>query len=1537
MNRPILFFSLLMCCVCAPFCEAQNAFGLAPDRVVGAVDETERVILKSNVHPLALKQFDQGGAPGSTLTGRIRLVLQRSPEQQQELTQYLSDLHNPASPAYHKWLSPDQFGAAFGVSQADLIQVQSWLQSHGFKIEKIPAGRSAIEFSGNFDQLQSAFHTPIHRFVVNGESHFANVSDPEIPSALAQVIAGVGPLNDFHAKPTLVRGPNGRFDPTTRRIAPQLTLSGNGTSYLFVDPADAATIYDTPNSVLNSAYSGTTYDGAGVSIGIAGVSDLTTADVANYRMAFLGEASGSANLPTVVVDGNDPGLTGAGTEALLDTEVAGGIAPKARIYFYTSADSDLSSGLFNAIFRALDDNNVSILSISFSNCEAALGTSGNQLVLEAAEQAAAQGITLTVSAGDNGSAGCDDFDTESQATLGFAVNGLASTPYTVAVGGTDFDALTSSFASYVNNTTGGAPPYYATALKYIPENPWNDSTSINTSYLNNVASKNSNGVGNIAAGSGGVSSIYAKPAFQSSMTPNDGFRDLPDVSLLAGNGLYDAAWVICSDNVTDGVTSENYTECLTTGGQFTSSSEFGGIGGTSASAPAFAGMLALVAQAHGSAADNYRLGQVDNVLYQLAQSKYSIVFHDTTTGNNSVACTYGSPNCGSNLFLTGYNAGSGYDLASGLGSVNAAQMVSNWNAVSLGATNTSLKINGSAAAYTGVHGQPLTFGVNVSPSTATGVVGIIDNASETNGGIQNNGQFAIPITNGIGSGSYSGLPGGSYTVWARYGGDTASASSTSMPPINVTISPEASTTTLSVHAYDSVSGQAISSTNIPYGSDVFADAQIAGSAEGSNTDGVATGTVTFKDGGSSLGSATVSSGNQASWPPLTGSFPALTGGSHQLTASYSGDPSFNPSSSQPVAVNIVPAATSISLDDGSYSLSSSQPTDSVVIELDTKWNAGMGPTGTFSLVENGQVIGSTNNFIFSKGSNGSSLSEYVLGSIPFQASQFPFGLNTVTVTYSGDSNYDPSSTTITVDNIAGGGGFTITTPTNVTLNSGATTTATVTLAPSGGYTGYVNWGCYVTPTPNSLNCWIPGTLVPLSSSVDTVVVVNGTATTGTYTANISGNDNTTDGIRPTKTFQIAVASSASPALAVMNNGPLNISAGAAAGNTSNISIFSSGGVTGQANLSCSVSTSLSSPQSLPTCTVPSSIALTGTNPVIAQVQVNTTSSTTVGAYAVVVTATSASASSVTTTDSIPLTVAASPSFSVIGSGISTVAVGSSTTATVTISPLNGFSGQVKLICTIEPVFYAIGLTSGNCSVPASVTLSSGTPATVNVSIQTLAKSAIGLYLVTVSAVDPNSTNLGIDASIDAIFTGQPGFTLSNSGNIQLTRGAPSGDTATISLTPANGFTGTVNLTCAVTTAMTSVNDAPGCSLSPAAPNISGTAAVNSTLTVSTTAATSSALTPGPGYFRLSGLTTALALGLFFIVPSKRRKATRILGAIVLAISISALGCGGGGAAGGGGGGGNPGTTAGTYSVTVTAIDAATGKISAQTTVTLSVN
>ncbi len=1510
-------------------CALNAAAQATPNRIIGPIDEKQMVTLGGNVHPLAQSRFDRGGAPGSTPTGRLRLVLERSAAQQQALTQFLADVQTPASGVYHKWLTPAQYGAAFGVSASDLSRLTAWLESYGFKIERIPAAHNVIEFSGNFSQVQNAFHTAIHAFAVNGETHFANAVEPQIPAALAGVIAGVGPLNDFRPRPMLVPGPRGRFDPTTGRIEPELSLKFGTTDYLFVDPADAATIYDTPNKSLNTGYTGaTTYDGSGVNLGVVGVSDLTLADVGNYRTGFLGETSGAVNLPTVVVDGSDPGLNGAAVEALLDNEVAGGIAPKAKVYFYTSADTDLSSGLWSAFLRALDDNVVSILSMSFGECEAGLGTTGNQFILELAEQAAAQGITVTVSAGDNGSAGCDNFDIQSTATQGLAVSGFASTPYNIAVGGTDFDVLGTGFTTYVSTTSSGSAPYYGTALKYIPEEPWNDSTTVNGTYQNNVAST-SGGVGNIVAGSGGVSTVHKKPPFQTLLTPQDGYRDLPDVSLLAGNGLYRAVWVICADSASYGIFGQSFTDCETTNGKFTSSTSFGGVGGTSASAPAFAGMMALVAQAHGSAADNYRLGQADNILYQLAHSKYATVFHDITTGNNSVACSPGSPNCGSNSFVTGYNAGTGYDLATGLGSVDAAAMVSNWTTVSQAATTTTLKINGSAANYTGVHGAPLTFDVSVNPASAAGVAGLVDNANETAGGNQNNGQFPIPIASGAGSASYNGLPGGSYTVWARYGGDTNNAASSSAPPIHVTISAEPSTINETVNAFDWETGLPLSLSNIPYGSLIFIDGQITGTAEGNNTQGVATGTMTFNDGKVTLGSAAVNSNNLASFFSV-GTIP---GGNHNVVASYPGDPSYSKSTSSPVTFSVIPLTTTMTIQVNPENIAAGNST-TLVFTGATALTPGVPPTGTVTASLGNKSLDSTSSFLLSTGINGVVPYLDFFGNFSIHSTQLATGVNTVTVAYSGDTNYTPSSSTAQIDSIAAGGGPVLNLPANTTSGPGGATYP-LGLSSKGGYTGFLGWYC----DPNPLNslgfCSAISSHVPLTGSIDTLLMVGVASNTpGTYSVNLTGSDNS-GGASVTQPINITMTASVSPSLIVVNDGTINLAPGSSTGNTSYVSILPNG-LTGQVNLSCEVKTTITNPQSLPTCTVPPSIALNGTSPVVAQAHVNTTSATTVGSYSVAITATSATNTSATATNSVPLLVTTTPSFALTTSGTMTLNLGatSGNTTTVTVTPMNGFSGPVTLACAVTGAFpIQVGNTVPQCNVPSPVNVSGGKAATVTATLNSQSTDGQGFYMVTIIAIDPGSGMFGIDNTIDLLLIASPSFVLKNGGNIQIAAGASS--TTSITVAPANGFTGMVNLTCKVNPDGFNPTSSPGCSLSPASVTVSSSTTPGSTLTVTSVSGTSGAAIPGARPSRL-GAVAALAIVLLFGLRGKRRAWMRILGLLVLLLWMAAPGCGGGGGSGSGGGGGG-GTTPGNYAVVVTGTDAATGKITAQTTVSVTVN
>lgn len=1324
--RLICFLSLGAALVNSLTMNAQTSSTLRPvPLVTQATNEDKRVELTGNVHPLAVARYDRGEAPLAIPTGRIQLVLGRSRAQQQALVQYLADVQNPNSPDYRKWLTPAQYGARFGITDSDLQAVEAWLQSHGLEVDRVPQARNVIEFSGTFGQIDSAFHTSIHIFQVNGASHYANISNPQIPAALQPVIAGVGPLHDFHPESQAKFSSTAHFDPSTKEIKPDLTLfASNGSSYLYVDPADAATIYDTPNATLNPAYTGTTYDGTGVNLGILGDSNFTMQDVLNYRAAFLGETSTTANLLTVVVDGVDPGINGDEGEALLDNEIAGGIAPKASLYFYTADNTDLQTGVFDAFVRALDDNQVSILNLSFSECEAGLGNAGNQAVLELMEQAAAQGISVTVSTGDSGSAGCDRSN-ETAAVNGLEVNGLASTPYNIAVGGTDYDVLADSFTTYVNNSNSGASPYYRTALSYIPERPWNDSTVSNGDLASNTPytiNDNTDVIGGGGGSSNCVDSItdasnnvtcqggYPKPAFQTSLTPGDSVRDIPDISFLAANGLYSATWVVCADNVANGTSYPPYTNCQLSNGAFTSSTTFSGYGGTSASAPTMAGILALIEQKTGS-----RLGQADYVLYRLAASKYSSIFHDITDGNNSVVCASGTANCGGNGFLTGYNAGSAYDLASGLGSIDVAQLVNNWASAGLTTTSTGLTINGSTAAVNVAHGTSLTFVASVSPAASTGVVGIVDNANETANGVKNNGQTLIPLTGGSGSVVYNGLPGGSYTVYGYYGGDASSASSTSKG-IPVTISAEESTAAVTVNAYAS-DGTAIPSlSSVPYGSSFAVVTQIEGKAEGATSQGIATGTVTLTDNGTDLAAnLPLNAANTAAYDAPSAAYPgAFAIGSHSIVATYAGDASYKATSSTPVPISIVKGGTYMDLSATSTSINSLSSAE---------LSAGVGttglgayPTGTLVLSSGGKTLATFTSFNPAGDAKGGVES---LVTFAVQGSALSAGANTITATYSGDSNYAASTGVMVIN---------------------------------------------VTPVSFSLN----------------------------------------------------------------NSGAISVNGGATSGNTSTIYATPANGFTGVINLSCAITTSPANAADAPTCSTPSTVNITGTSSVSGLLTVNSSPDSTSGSYVVTVTGVDATTGKVTASTNVNVTVKGS-------------------------------------------------------AVPAA-------------------------------------------------------FSLSNSGAITVARGATTGNASTITVAPSGGFTGHVNLNCAVTTSIANPTSAPTCSI-PASVSVTGSSAATATLTVNSTAATTALNTP----WKLGASGTVLAVVLFFGVPRRRWSSLAI--AVVLLASLGCIGCGGGsgssgsssGSSGSGSSGGTGGTTAGAYTVTVTGTDAATGKITSTTAVTVTVN
>src|SRR5579863_7188724 len=600
------------------------------DRITRFIDDEQRVMLRGNVHPMARAEFDAGAVPSDYRMDRMLLTLLPDLSQQAALNQFLEAQHNPESPYYHQWLTPEQFAERFGVSESDTTQIVEWLEGHGMEVEEIAAGRRSIVFSGTAAQVQAAFHTQIHTYKIGEDVHHANVKEPEIPTALINVVGGVVSLHDFHSEP---------LHAFVRKASPEFSSGG---SY-YLGPADFATIYDLAPLYQQSI------NGSGQSIAIVGRSNIRIADVREFR-SFFGLP---ANDPQILVNGADPGIVSSGeeTEADLDVEWSGAVARNASIKFVVSKSTNSSDGVDLSAQYIVNHNLAPVMSTSFGLCEASLGSSGNSFLNSLWQQAAAQGITVLVSSGDNGAAGCDSASALT-ATHGRAVNGLCSTPYSVCVGGTEFNDRANPSLYWSPSNASGTQ---GSALSYIPEVVWNESGP---------------GAGLWSSG-GGMSTLYSKPSWQAGTgVPGDGKRDVPDVSLTAAG--HDGYLI--------------YQE----GGLYV-------VGGTSAASPSLAGIMALVGQ--GTAA---RQGNANSVFYPLASKQRAggaVVFHDITSGNNSVPGQ------------SGFNAAAGYDQATGLGSVDASALVSHW---SDGVVVPAFHVTASASALSVTAGSNSSMTLNVT-------------------------------------------------------------------------------------------------------------------------------------------------------------------------------------------------------------------------------------------------------------------------------------------------------------------------------------------------------------------------------------------------------------------------------------------------------------------------------------------------------------------------------------------------------------------------------------------------------------------------------------------------------------------------------------------------------------------------------------------------------------------------------------------------------------------------------------------------------
>jgi len=971
--------------------------------VTAPVDDSQLTLLRGNRYPVAIPKYDRGVAPDSLPMERMLLVLKRSTAQETALHQLLDDQQNSASPNYHKWLTPQEFGKRFGIGDADLEAVTGWLLRHGFEVTNVAKGRTVIEFRGTAGQVREAFHTEIHKYAVAGKEHWANSADPQIPTALSQAVAGIWSLHNFEKKPDLVmskerfhivKGANGKPEAT----------NGNGQHAL--GPVDYATIYG-----IKPVYQAS-INGNNVNIAVVGRTDINGTDVSDFRSTFL--LSGGSF--TMVNNGPDPGNLGGGeeAEAILDSTWSGAVAPGANVILVVSATTDTTDGVDLSELYIVDNNLGDVMTESFSSCELALGATQLAGIGALAEQAAAQGISYTVSTGDTGSSGCDDLS-ETVAVNPISANGLASTPFNVAVGGTLFNE-NGQDSKYWNPTPG-----LNTALSYIPENVWNESCAASTCVSPNTP--------NIAAGGGGVSTFFLKPSWQAGVAniPNDGARDLPDVSLsAAGHDPY----LLCYE-----------LSCSQQGELF-------GISGTSASTPAFAGILALVNQKAG-----HRLGQPNYVLYRLAATETlsqcnasntaglpasTCIFNDVTAGTNSV------PNVGGSTL---YASTTGYDRATGLGSVNVANLVNKWNTVTFNPTTTTLTL----APLTGItHGSAVNVNITVAKNGGTGgtPTGDVSLIASLNGGTNNVGVDGFTLASGSVASTTNVLPGGAnYTVTAHYAGDTTYAPSDSAP-VTVTVTPENSTTTASALIFDSTGQSLIPFTTTTYGSFIYLRADVAGVSG----NGTPSGPLSFLDSGNPLGQYSLNSQGNAATP--NGIF-GLAPGGHAVRAQYSGDTSFQTSTSAAVNFSITPGATTSALQ--LSPTANVTPATSVVLTANIGTNsAGLGPSGTVTFLNGSTTLGSSSVV----GTNGGVLSGgfFSLASgAALLSTTLPAGTASLTAQYGGDANYSGSTTPVSTLTVSPD--FQVPTSLNAVTISSPGQSGTTTLAITGqpGYTGTISF------------------------------------------------------------------------------------------------------------------------------------------------------------------------------------------------------------------------------------------------------------------------------------------------------------------------------------------------------------------------------------------------------------------------------------------------------------------------------------------------
>lgn len=646
----------------------------APNRVDASADWSQTLTLQNHFPLWANSQNDAGPA---TAEMALTMVLERSPEQQAALEQLLADQKNPSSPDYHHWLTPEEFGARFGLSDTDLQVIRTWIETQGLRVTYVAPGRNFIGFGGSPAAVGRAFGTQIHNYSVNGNLRVAPTTAPRIPAPLATVVKSIRGLYTVEERPS-----HQRIDPQVGR--PQLSLS-NGSN--FIVPADFKTIYD--GAAPASGY--------GQTIGIVGRSRT---DFDDFRQ-FNTLTSAALQLPKEVVPvafgGVDPGpaYTAAPaqgvsiaeqSEATLDVTRAGSVAPNASLLLVVASTSSGGIGVDAQYMVQTTPVPVQVMNISYGACESAAGKAAVQFWDTLFQQAAAEGISVFVSSGDAGASGCETAFAQPQSNpRAISPNYICSSSYATCVGGTEFND-----AANPSQYWGLNGPGESSARGYIPEGGWNEPLS--------------NSTPQVAASGGGVSSFISTPSWQKGpgVPSARSGRYTPDVSFSAS----------CHDG---------YFACMAAaGGSCVPDNQgtfhFVGFCGTSASAPSMAGVAALLDENKGGPQ-----GNLNPDIYAMAQNQPSS-FHDATPASSGVQnCDLNTPSMCNNSTpgpaglaggQQGYALTTGYDLVTGVGSPDIVNFIANYGgtglpviaqgSIALSASNVTIAAPGATTGNTAI-------------------------------------------------------------------------------------------------------------------------------------------------------------------------------------------------------------------------------------------------------------------------------------------------------------------------------------------------------------------------------------------------------------------------------------------------------------------------------------------------------------------------------------------------------------------------------------------------------------------------------------------------------------------------------------------------------------------------------------------------------------------------------------------------------------------------------------------------------------------